>query len=77
MHDLGSDWWEERKGEGEEEEAGGGGGVFGRDNKKYCTYNTFVHPSYSFILLLPLSSPTFSFLYLIAYPINIPFPRCS
>lgn len=24
MHDLGSDWWEERKGEGEEEEAGGG-----------------------------------------------------
>lgn len=39
MHDLGSDWWEERNGDGEEEEAGGG---FGRDNKKYCTYNTFV-----------------------------------
>lgn len=26
MHDLGSDGWEERKGEREEEEAGGGGG---------------------------------------------------
>lgn len=38
MHDLGSDGWEERKGEEEEEEAVGGG--FGRDNKKYCTYNT-------------------------------------
>lgn len=39
MHDLGSDWWEERNGDREEEGAGGG---FGRDNKKYCTYNTFV-----------------------------------
>lgn len=48
MHDLGNDGWEDRKGEGEEEEAGGGGG-FGRDNKKYCTYNTVFHSSLSFI----------------------------
>lgn len=45
MHDLGSDGWEGRK--GEEMEAGGG--EVGRDNKKYCTYNTFFHSSLSFI----------------------------
>lgn len=38
-----------RKGEGQEEEAGGGTGGVGRDNTKYCTYNTFSHSSVSFI----------------------------
>ena len=37
---------------GKEEGRGGGGGAggdVGRDNKKYCTYNTFFHSSLSFI----------------------------
>lgn len=46
MPDLG-EWWvggEERRREG-----GEAGGDVGRDNKKYCTYNTFFHSSLSFI----------------------------
>lgn len=46
MPDLGSDGWEERKTEGDGEVAGVG---VCRDNKKYCTYNTFFHFSLSFI----------------------------
>lgn len=80
MHDPGSDWWEEEEEAGgwEEEEDGVGGeeGLAGtiKNTARTIPLFTLLFP---FIWLLPLPSPTFSFLYLIAYPINIPFPRCS
>lgn len=54
MHGLGDDR-QERK--GESEQAVGG---FGRNNKKYCTYNTFFIPLS--IKLLTFHSVTSSFL---------------
>lgn len=41
-----------------------------RDDKKYCTYNTFFSPSSP----LPLSHPLSRFSFLIAFSINIPSP---
>lgn len=52
-----------------------GRGAWLWDNKKYCTYNTFLLLSLSLIYSLHwFAHPLLLFLYLIAYPINIPFP---
>lgn len=76
MHDLGSDWWEERRGGGGRGSGGVGEGLAGtiKNTARTIPLFTLLSPS-SCSYRFP--SPTFSFLYLIAYPINIPFPRCS
>lgn len=56
MPDLGNDGvgGGGERGEGEISWWGGGGGV-GRDNKKYCTYNTFIHSFLHLALTLSLT----------------------